>query len=1286
MANTQDPIKLLDSIKKYFDAVAISSKAMYKGMSKKQKAQSLTQLTKDLLRADNAVLELTDDSKDFFKVMDKGSKTSSKSTKKLTNELNKQNKSLKDNKKSMNNLVIPKSVLGQAKAFAGMQALWYPIKAFTFKMLAIPGNVLSSTAEYGDLLRQVASVSGMTATSLKELDSVIKDVGTSTKFSMLETAKATKTLAQAGFRDEEITSALKPIALLATATSATIAESTNLTSTVLRAYGKSASDFGEITDSLANAVVNSRLSLQDLNVAFGYVASAAAQTGVTFQETIALLGTLANSGLKATTAATGLRMMLLKLAAPTRKAQKVLDSVGLNKDQLDASKVGIKNVIKELDKLSRTNIIDIFGARSANVVLSLLNTGEEAIGLLQKSVEASGTAARMAEEQLLSLKQSWKVFQDTVVQTEVGFGQSFSTDLAVDLRTITTVLKDFNKTLPKSVNIMKGFRIGFIALVSVITSKAILTSVKKLSIAFVRLRSAMIHLQVGNAALASFALGIQGAFTVAIASVIALTAIIGAFIYKWYEAKRVTEEYVTSLTKVSIVFQKTTSSIYKFRSEFAKLEHIKLPEVLFDFEFKLISQKSKETLDNQFKELAEIVKGTPETVAALEKAKKEADEIFYRAFTLGSTGYVQEAYAKTEVALRKIRKDHLKRLIEILQQEAIVERIVPGAEGQTYDVVWTTNLIKRRKALKKQLALLDSHSTDLETSAHNSVELARKMQVELNELATSGDVLSLEGMRVLRDSISEYSTKLEPLFAQAAITPTSDAGQDLVDPFKDLLATLKYTARIAEIILSEDEVSSIFSSVYKEVKAGLTDASKKGIEEIKQGITTESADVSYQNAINEWRKSFISQIKATLEEKGIKEGEIDLVPFFKLVDENIKKKTTEYYKTSKLSGLEYTISVEKTKLALEKTKLGISGETHTKIAETKEEIKKLTESLINFNYQKDLADPNVSIELANLNKELALKKTILEVQKKATKLTKEEAKSSIELAKSTIDNLKSLRDFEQDEGNSSRVRELNDQILDYTKNLHKAQLAMAKDLDKISGPQLDKMIEKFRLEEKELEKTLKNAGKIFRDFKNDTKDVIIDGFSGLFDELIEGTESVSDAFKDMAEDILKSMASLVANKLMTNAVDGLFGMLPNGLSGGGSEKTGYESSSGILQTIVGAALSGIGGAIGSMFTSASTSFAGSSAFDSSNYSLGNTNLDIDLPSWATSAAPTFGGLDLANVQAPSTFAVPSITIHNNAAVSVVPQIDTRTQNTAFFIEDLNTNGPMSQQIQALSLR
>ena len=331
----------------------------------------------------------------------------------------------------------------RALDFLKLQLLWYPMKALSFKLLAIPGDVIKSTAEYGDALRQVSSVAQLIPSQLEVLDKEIQQTAATTKYNLTEISVAVKQLAQAGFRGDELKEAIKPIALLSTATASSMEETTSLVSTVIRAYGKNATQIAQITDTLAAAVTKSRLTISDLSDAFNYVASASAQAGVSFEDTTSLLAILANSGMKMTTAATGLRMSFLKMIAPTKQASKELKKFGLTDEDIDLTKHSINEVLKTIESLPIDSVIRIFSARSASAILAIMNVGEGARLAMRKALDAQGLAATMAKEQLLGLKQSWKNLLDVTAIFETTLGRTFSDDLAIKIRTVRNLLQEW---------------------------------------------------------------------------------------------------------------------------------------------------------------------------------------------------------------------------------------------------------------------------------------------------------------------------------------------------------------------------------------------------------------------------------------------------------------------------------------------------------------------------------------------------------------------------------------------------------------------------------------------------------------------------------------------------------------------------------------------------------------------------------------------------------------------------------------------------------------------------
>jgi len=369
--------------------------------------------------------------------------------------------------------------LGAAGEFFKRQLVWYPTKAATFAFMNAMRAIPAVTAEYGQALKDIEVIGRMTDKELKNLSKTIEDVGVKTKFSMVEVAKASKTLVQAGLRGEELVKAIDPLTAMAAATSATLESAARLQTTVMRAYNMSANDFMTISDGVVNAVSATRLSLEDLNTAFSYVASAAQQTGVSFTQSITLLGLLRNAGLEASTAATGLRMALLKITAPTRKAQKVLDAVGLSQDDLDIANRGIYEVLKSLNKLTKQNIIDIFGARSANAMLVFRNISIETAESLEKLIQIQGTASAMQALQLETLSGSWKLLFDNMKAMANEFGQTFKEDVIEGIKTFISLIQTSTKSIKDNKEAITGLIKAFTGFAALAVSTAIGASMFK---------------------------------------------------------------------------------------------------------------------------------------------------------------------------------------------------------------------------------------------------------------------------------------------------------------------------------------------------------------------------------------------------------------------------------------------------------------------------------------------------------------------------------------------------------------------------------------------------------------------------------------------------------------------------------------------------------------------------------------------------------------------------------------------------------------------------------------
>ena len=86
----------------------------------------------------------------------------------------------------------------------------------------------------------------------------------------------------------------------------------------------------DIANVLAYGATNSNTDIEEMAVAFRYVAPLAAATGMSLREMATATMMLANNGIKGSNAGTGLRFALIRMLKPTKEALKAFDRLNIN--------------------------------------------------------------------------------------------------------------------------------------------------------------------------------------------------------------------------------------------------------------------------------------------------------------------------------------------------------------------------------------------------------------------------------------------------------------------------------------------------------------------------------------------------------------------------------------------------------------------------------------------------------------------------------------------------------------------------------------------------------------------------------------------------------------------------------------------------------------------------------------------------------------------------------------------------------------------------------------------
>jgi len=287
--------------------------------------------------------------------------------------------------------------------------------------------------DFDQALKNLQAITRATDNEVLGMGETIKDVAQKTKFSTGEVAEGMVLLGQAGFSATEAMQSMEAVANLATGTLSDLKTTSDLLTTTIRAFGFQTVESARVSDVMSNAINRSKLTLDKLRIAFNFVGAAAAQTGLSLEETAAAMMVLANNGLRASTIGTGLRQVLARLLAPNRNLREEFEAHGIALTKVNPKLVGFQQALMNLKPIlydSERQVVDmgkayrLFGLRGAQAAAIL--TRAFVTGDFSKMLEYTyevGSAARMAAKQMEGLGVKIKNLADRAKLIAVAFGE-----------------------------------------------------------------------------------------------------------------------------------------------------------------------------------------------------------------------------------------------------------------------------------------------------------------------------------------------------------------------------------------------------------------------------------------------------------------------------------------------------------------------------------------------------------------------------------------------------------------------------------------------------------------------------------------------------------------------------------------------------------------------------------------------------------------------------------------------------------------------------------------------
>lgn len=313
---------------------------------------------------------------------------------------------------------------------------------------------IGAAANFEQAMSNVQAATHETSENMKTLRQAALDAGQATQYSATEAAGAIEELSKAGVSTADILSGGLSGALdLAAAGGLEVADAAEIAASALVQFKLSGDEVPHVADLLAAGAGKAQGSVQDLGYALKYAGVPAASLGISIEETTGVLAEFASAGIVGEQAGTTLRSLLLSLAAPTQKANVLLDEYGITLYDSAGKFVGLESAAQQLnEKLSGLSesqrnaaLNTIFGTSAIQGAIQLYEGGGKAVADWTNKVDDQGYAADTAAIKMDNLKGDVEQLTGALETAFIGAGSGGQGPLRSLVQGATEAVNAFNK-------------------------------------------------------------------------------------------------------------------------------------------------------------------------------------------------------------------------------------------------------------------------------------------------------------------------------------------------------------------------------------------------------------------------------------------------------------------------------------------------------------------------------------------------------------------------------------------------------------------------------------------------------------------------------------------------------------------------------------------------------------------------------------------------------------------------------------------------------------------------
>lgn len=327
-----------------------------------------------------------------------------------------------------------KGLEGRVKKFEGF--VGQSMKRAGVAVIGIAGAAAYVGTKFEQAMIRVGSNANATESELKALRGAAAKMGEETVFSASQAADALYNLTSAGLSANQSIGTLSPTLNLAAAESVGLAESASLMTNSLAQFELGIEDADRVANALSATVSGSNQKLYDLGESLQYAGGQANLSGVSFEETLGVLGLFANVGQRGSVGGNLFANAMRAITNEAKALKPFMKGVDLEGDGLATT----------LDKLSANGLTaaktsKLLGARSRGLAF-LMKFGGDAVRDMTGKVTDTTVAQRKAGEMMNTTEGDLKTFGSVAEATGIVLFEAFGATPREAIQFVTGKVRD----------------------------------------------------------------------------------------------------------------------------------------------------------------------------------------------------------------------------------------------------------------------------------------------------------------------------------------------------------------------------------------------------------------------------------------------------------------------------------------------------------------------------------------------------------------------------------------------------------------------------------------------------------------------------------------------------------------------------------------------------------------------------------------------------------------------------------------------------------------------------